>query len=214
MSGRWGNDLPSDNSTDFGSDYIAINLYDVHAAAGHGAAEIEQFITAFDDPRKKLLVTLLYDCGLRWHEASNLRWEHIELNQGYARIIGKGNKERLVLLSERLSRSLVALRKPEGYIFINQRTDMPWIHIKRAWATAEKKTGLKLNPHLLRHAHATFMLGATGDLRLVQTELGHADIKTTEIYTHISLDRLRVAQQKTASYNPPTFAETLISLPG
>lgn len=159
---------------------------------------IECFLAAFSDRRKRALVTLLYDCGLRWSEASNLHSGDVDLGQQTATLRGKGNRERYVILSERLTTALDELwprdrngGKTAGYFFANKKTGKPWGSIRRAWATAERLAKVKLNPHLLRHAYGTYLLEATGDLRLTQEGMGHSQIGATQIYTHISTSRLR-----------------------
>lgn len=162
--------------------------------------EIERFIEAFDDPRKKALVALLYDAGLRWEEGSTITWEEIDWRNAQARICGKGGKYRIALLSDRVLSLLDLFRAASGYVFANPKTGRPWSHIRRAWKTAETKAGVKLNPHLLRHAYATYTLEACGDLRAVQTALGHSDITTSEIYTHVSMRRQQQVAKMRSEY--------------
>ena len=165
--------------------------------------DIENFITALDDPIKQALAGLLYDCGLRWAEGSRLKWDDVNWQTGTFFVIGKGSRERTAYLSDRCRDLLSSSRLAAGgtlaigWVFPNPATGQPYGHQKKAWASASKKAGVRITPHLLRHAYATYTLEATGDLRAVQTELGHASIGTSEIYTQINqvrrreIDRLR-----------------------
>ncbi len=168
-------------------------------------AEIERFISALGDPRKQALAGLLYDSGLRWSEAANLRWEDVNWENGVILITGKGGRQRTAFLSRRCRGLLAPYReaagcRPTGWIFINEKTGRPWGSLKLLWARASRDVGVKITPHLLRHAFATFTLEATGDLRAVQTELGHAAIGTTEIYTHVSQVRRREITHQREEY--------------
>jgi len=156
-------------------------------------ADIERFINNFTDLNKRALVVILYDCGLRWEEALRLTWPDINWNGQSAIVTGKGNKERITYLTPRLIDLLKQIKpkKEEGNIFVNPKTGKPWNNIRKSWSTAAKAAGISLSPHKLRHAYATYTLEATGDLRAVQQSLGHTSIQTTEIYTHISLNRQR-----------------------
>lgn len=153
--------------------------------------------------RDRALLELLYAAGLRASEILSLRIEQLDLAGRSARVIGKGDKERLVLLGsaaqEALDRYLHTARpklvrsKSGGEIFLGNHgrrltTSHLWGIVKRAAQTAGLDT--RVYPHLLRHSFATHLLSGGADLRVIQELLGHASIGTTEIYTHVDEDRL------------------------
>lgn len=165
--------------------------------------------------RDKAMLELLYATGLRVSELIGLRTEQISLQQGVIRVIGKGNKERLVPVGEvaldwliiynEKSRSelLSSFYKKNSQssqcseIFVTKRGSAMsrqafWYIIKR-YALIANIASEKLSPHTLRHAFATHLLNHGADLRVVQMLLGHSDISTTQIYTHIADQRLRDA---------------------
>ncbi len=161
-----------------------------------------------DDPlgiRDRAMIAVLYASGLRVSELVGLLWRNVDARTGLLKVRGKGDKERLVPVGER---ALAAIRcylrearpllDPDGRcpeLFVSRRgTGMTrqnfWERIKR-WA---RVAGIrdKVSPHVLRHAFATHLLEHGADLRSLQAMLGHADISTTQIYTHVS--RLRLAR--------------------
>jgi integrase/recombinase XerC len=149
--------------------------------------------------RDRAILELLYASGLRVSELANLRIDQINMDVREIRVIGKGLKERLVLMGEpaavaietylRESRSLLAGKKKSEYVFIT-RFGRPLIErrvqkiIKQYAALAGINT--KLHPHTIRHTFATHLLDGGADLRVVQELLGHASLTTTQIYTHVS----------------------------
>jgi integrase/recombinase XerD len=153
--------------------------------------------------RDRALLELLYAAGLRATEILTLRIEQLDLESGSARVIGKGNKERLVLLGkaaeEAIRRYLDTARpklvrsKSGGEVFLGNHgrrltTSHLWGIVKKAAKAAGLDT--RVYPHLLRHSFATHLLSGGADLRVIQELLGHASIGTTEIYTHVDEDRL------------------------
>ena len=153
--------------------------------------------------RDKAMLELLYATGLRVTELIELTLTQINLNQGVVRVIGKGNKERLVPMGEVAQKWLIQyigsarLEILDGrvtdYIFPTRRSDSMtrqsfWHIIKRYSKLAG--IGTKLSPHTLRHAFASHMLNHGADLRVVQMLLGHSDLSTTQIYTHVAKERL------------------------
>jgi len=172
-------------------------------------ADVEALLAAPDpgDPlglRDRAMLEVLYACGLRVTELVGLTLEQINLRQGVLRTLGKGNKERLVPLGEEamhwLARYLRDARhellkgKASDVVFPSQRGDQMtrqtfWHRIKlHARAAGIAST---LSPHTLRHAFATHLLNHGADLRTVQMLLGHSDLSTTQIYTHIARARLQ-----------------------
>ena len=159
--------------------------------------------------RDKTMLEVLYATGLRVSELVGLKFEQISFRQGVVRIIGKGNKERLVPVGEEamswLEAYMVQARKKLlgerqcDYLFVTNRGDgmtrQAFWHIIKRHA---KKAGISkvLSPHTLRHAFATHLLNHGADLRVVQLLLGHADLSTTQIYTHIARERLKELHSK------------------
>lgn len=159
--------------------------------------------------RDRTMLEVLYACGLRVSELVNLKLNEINLRQGVIRIVGKGSKERLVPLGEEaiswIGRYLVETRNELLRKNLNQDIVFPsnrgsamtrqafWYRIKAHARTAgiEKK----LSPHTLRHAFATHLLNHGADLRVVQLLLGHSDLSTTQIYTHIAQQRIKELHQ-------------------
>ena len=172
-------------------------------------AEVESLLEAPDTGsdtglRDRAMLEVLYATGLRVSELVNLRLDQINLRQGVVRVTGKGNKERLVPLGEEavdwLQRYLRDARPaffrdlPDATLFPSRRSRPQtrqtfWYAIKRY----ALKAGIRkpLSPHVLRHAFATHLLNHGADLRVVQMLLGHSDISTTQIYTHIARERLK-----------------------
>lgn len=161
-------------------------------------------LSKWEGHRNRAIIEVLFSCGLRVSELINLKLSNLYLEEEYVRILGKGNKERLVPISQRAIRELsfwfddrnMMRIKPgeEDHVFLNRygshltRT-MILIMIKRQAETAGiKKT---ISPHTLRHSFATALLEGGADLRIIQALLGHESIGTTEIYTHIDTSTLR-----------------------
>lgn len=155
--------------------------------------------------RDKTMLELMYASGLRVSELVTLKTVEVSLNDGVARIIGKGGKERLVPFGEqaqnwierylRMARPALLRARIADTLFITARgsgmtRQQFWNLIKRYATTAGIRA--PLSPHTLRHAFATHLLNHGADLRVVQLLLGHADISTTQIYTHVARERLKV----------------------
>ncbi|MBE9568745.1 MAG: site-specific tyrosine recombinase XerD [Proteobacteria bacterium] len=159
--------------------------------------------------RDRAMLEVLYATGLRVSELINLQTSQVSMQQGVIRVIGKGNKERLVPVGEialewlmkyyRQSRPQLLSSKTPGHqcseIFVTKRGGAMtrqafWYMVKRYAVIAGIATE-QLSPHTLRHAFATHLLNHGADLRVVQMLLGHSDISTTQIYTHVADQRLR-----------------------
>lgn len=172
-------------------------------------AQVETLLTAPDlgNPlglRDRTMLELMYASGLRVTELVTLKTFQLGLNEGVLRVMGKGSKERLVPFGEEARQWLDRyLAEARGAILAGQQTDdlfvthrgagmtrvMFWIIVKK-WAAVAGIT-TPLSPHTLRHAFATHLLNHGADLRVVQLLLGHADISTTTIYTHVARERLK-----------------------
>ena len=156
--------------------------------------------------RDRTMLELLYATGLRVSELVSIKVDNLHLEQGYIRIVGKGNKERIVPLGETArqwietylesDRHLLSKKstlKGSGYLFLT-RLGRPMtrqgFHKNLASITRHAGIETRVSPHILRHAFATHLLERGADLRSLQLMLGHADISTTEIYTHVSKQRL------------------------
>jgi integrase/recombinase XerD len=171
--------------------------------------EVESLLAApvVSDPlgnRDRAMLEVLYATGLRVSELVNLRHGQVNINQGVIRILGKGNRERLIPLGEEAmhwltefangARSEILLERQTDYLFPTRRGDrmtrQAFWHIIKRYA---RKSGIskELSPHTLRHAFATHLLNHGADLRVVQMLLGHSDLSTTQIYTHVARERLK-----------------------
>lgn len=163
-------------------------------------------IDAFTAWRDRLVMELLYGGGLRVSELGGLNYGDIDFDSGVARVLGKGRKERLcplgriaVAVVQRFRTDYARDKGPESPVVItarHQRLPVRQVQLllKRYLALAELP--LDMTPHKLRHSYATHLLNAGADLRLVQELLGHAQLSTTQIYTHVSVARLQEVYAK------------------
>lgn len=149
--------------------------------------------------RDKSMIEMLYSCGLRVSELLNLKVKDIYFEEQYVRVMGKGSKERIVpygdkaanILEKYLSELRPILFKPEksgNFMFLNSKgTKLSrmgvWFIIKKHSEVLDKE--IEVHPHLFRHSFATHLIEGGADLRIVQELLGHSDISTTQIYTHL-----------------------------
>ena len=161
-------------------------------------------LSKWEGQRNKAIIEVLFSCGLRVSELVNLKFSDLFPEEKFVRVIGKGNKERLVPISSSalrqlelwyMDRNLMTIKPgEEDYVFLNRRghhltRTMILIMIKRqAVAAGIKKT---ISPHTLRHSFATALLKGGADLRAIQAMLGHESIGTTEVYTHLETSDLR-----------------------
>ncbi len=192
--------------------------------------EIESMIAQIDrskaeGERNKAIVETLYSCGLRVSELVDLRISHIYAKDKFIRVIGKGDKERLVPIGSFALKQInlylkhvrvhVDVKKGfEDYVFLNRRgrkltRNMVFIIIK----DLAERAGIHktISPHTFRHSFATHLVEGGADLRAVQEMLGHASIITTEIYTHLDRSYLR---SEILKYHPRNKSKRLMSVPG
>ena len=161
-------------------------------------------LSKWEGHRNRAIIEVLFSCGLRVSELVMLRLSQLYLEEGYVRVVGKGDKERLVPISTKAIKELklwfddrchMEIRRgEEDFVFLNRRgahltRTMILIMIKRL--AVEAGITKTVSPHTLRHSFATALLEGGADLRAIQAMLGHESISTTEIYTHIDMTTLR-----------------------
>lgn len=180
--------------------------------------EVELLLGAIDHStpegqRNRAMLETMYSCGLRVSEVINLQLSNLYLDVGFIRVIGKGNKERLVPIGETAAKQVKLYKdhvrsfvniKPgnEDIVFLNRRgSALSRVMVFLILKDLTIKSGIKKNihPHTLRHSFATHLVEAGADLRAVQEMMGHKSITTTEIYTHLDRTYLRQTLEK---YHP------------
>jgi integrase/recombinase XerD len=179
--------------------------------------QVERLIESIDikQPlglRDRAMVELLYASGLRISELANARLENLNFDERILRVTGKGNKMRLVPVGRNACEAIAAYlsterprlvkRRTSSEIFLSTRgTKLTTTRIWQIVKKRAKQSGLEANiyPHLLRHSFATHLLSNGADLRIIQEMLGHADISTTQIYTHVDREYLRQVHRQ---YHP------------
>ncbi|PYK06960.1 MAG: site-specific tyrosine recombinase XerD [Verrucomicrobia bacterium] len=159
--------------------------------------------------RDRAMIELLYASGLRASELANARLENLNCEERILRVTGKGNKTRIVPVGRKACEALAAYlsaerpkfvkRRSSSEIFLSERGTK--LTTARIWQIVKKHarhSGLEKNiyPHLLRHSFATHLLGNGADLRIIQEMLGHADISTTQVYTHVDQQRLKAVHRQ------------------
>ena len=176
--------------------------------------QVEQLIDSINTThplglRDRAVIELLYASGLRISELANARLENFNTDERILRVTGKGNKMRLVPVGRRACDALAAylsterpkLVKPRSSseIFLSSRgTKLTTVRLWQIVKERARHSGLEANiyPHLLRHSFATHLLGNGADLRIIQEMLGHSDISTTQVYTHVDQQRLKAVHRK------------------
>jgi integrase/recombinase XerD len=174
------------------------------------AADVDALLAAPDvsSPggiRDRALIEVLYATGLRVTELVSLRLTDIRIEQGYLQCLGKGNKQRIVPLGD-IAAGWVRRYLAEARPMMTRKRDAPWLFVSARGARRLSRGGFwqilkdygakagitaQLSPHIVRHSFATHLLERGADLRAIQTMLGHADLSTTQIYTHVIEARLR-----------------------
>ncbi len=177
--------------------------------------EITRMLSSIDlsvpeGARNKTIIELLYSCGLRVSELIDVKISNLVSQQQFLRVVGKGNKERLVPTGKRMMKHLqqfvhhyrnnhIVQKGHEDYLFLNRRgkklTRVMIFHIIKK-TVAHSGINKKISPHTLRHSFATHLIENGADLRAVQEMLGHESITTTEIYTHLDKNYIRETLRK------------------
>ena len=159
--------------------------------------------------RDRAILELLYSSGLRISELTNARLEQINLEDRFIRVTGKGNKTRLVPMGRKACEAINDYLETERRVLVRPRTGSELflsrrgqkLTRQRVWQIIKEIAELgafevRIYPHLLRHSFATHLLSNGADLRIIQELLGHADISTTQIYTHVDQNRLKIIHKK------------------
>lgn len=166
-------------------------------------SEMEKIFSQQMPLREKLMVELLYAAGLRVSELVNLDIKNINFEKGFLRCMGKGSKERLIPLGSEAINSLKKYYKERDIILKTNRTDSLAVFLNEKGARISRQEvykvisglgkiiGKHVTPHTIRHSFATHLLENGADLRVVQELLGHCDVSTTQLYTHVSKKRLK-----------------------
>jgi integrase/recombinase XerD len=176
--------------------------------------QVQQLIESIDTKvplglRNRALIELLYASGLRVSELASARLEHFSTTEGILRVTGKGNKTRVVPVGRKACEALAAYLSAERAKLVRPRSGSEIflsehgtkLTTARIWQIVKKharQSGLEVNiyPHLLRHSFATHLLSNGADLRIIQEMLGHADISTTQVYTHVDQQRLKAVHRQ------------------
>jgi len=158
--------------------------------------EIKKLIENADTNKSKLIISFLYSSGLRVSELVNLKVQDINLDERTGAVkSGKGKKDRMFIISEKLSEELkkfLSSHSSYQYLFSKEKPLTPR-NIQKIMKHTAKKAGMnkKITPHTLRHSFATHLLEAGTDIRYIQELLGHSNLNTTQIYTHVSTEELK-----------------------
>ena len=185
--------------------------------------EVNRIMQSFDDSQpqeifRHALLELMYACGLRVSEVCSLTYNRVDLDTGMVRVLGKGSKERLVPIARGSIPILIRYRDTVRPTWVKGRTQLFFVNrfgrrvtprsVELLMEQKRRELGIKkkLTPHKMRHSYATHMLQGGADLRSIQEMLGHSDIQTTEIYTHVQNRQLFDSYEK---YHPGGLDEDL-----
>lgn len=153
--------------------------------------KIKQMIEKTENLKHRLVIKLLYSSGLRLQELIDIKRKDLDFGRGLLHVRkGKGKKDRVTLISESLKLDLLKYYSDNSfkteYVFEGRNGKYTKKSVQKILDLASKKLGIKVTPHMLRHSFATHLLESGTDIRHIQKLLGHSDLKTTEIYTHVS----------------------------
>lgn len=179
-------------------------------------SEVLKMITAISNAKHRLLVETVYGCGLRVSEAAKLKKCDLLFGEGILFVRqGKGNKDRIVslpsTLSKRLEAYLILRNDNNPYVFDSSRGGhLTIMSIQKIVDRAAAKAGIikNVHPHILRHSYATHLLENGTDIRIIQRLLGHSDVRTTEMYTHVSTALIKNVKSPLDSLNMPEVCIT------
>ncbi len=159
--------------------------------------EVKNLINSVKNKKHKLIIEFLYSSGLRLSELINLKVSDLELEEkiGWVRK-GKGSKDRIFILSSKLVEELkeyLKNKKDSDFVFSGRNGKMSERNVQKIIRIAAKKAGIKkkVSPHTLRHSFATHLLESGENIRKIQELLGHSNLSTTQIYTHVSIEELK-----------------------
>lgn len=161
--------------------------------------EIKALIDSTENKKSRLMISMLYACGMRVSELTGLKIKDINFEEGIGQIRqGKGRKDRTFNIPETLASKLKKQAEKQNenkqeYLFTGSKGQLSSRNIQKIVAKSAQKAGIKksVHPHTLRHSFATHLLENNTDIRKIQELLGHADLNTTQIYTHISQEELK-----------------------
>jgi len=190
--------------------YLKLSKKSNHLPLFLNESDIETFLGSFDDQNTigmyhHTIIELMYGCGLRVSEVCTIKMNQLHLSQGFIRCIGKGNKERMIPINDHakhcLETYIQTIReewnvKKSNYVFVNHlgnNLNRQYVHKMIKDKLHELDMNDKISAHSFRHSFATHLLNGGADLRSVQELLGHSDISTTQIYTHVQTSRLKEA---------------------
>lgn len=158
--------------------------------------EVRDLIENTSSKKSKLIIKTLYSSGLRVSELVNLKWNNLNNdNTGWVRS-GKGSKDRIIIFSSKLLDELKELKNSSEYVFKGPNGPLSSKNIQLIVTNAAKKANIKktVTPHTLRHSFATHLLESGQDIRMIQELLGHSNLQTTQIYTHVSSEQKKKVQ--------------------
>ena len=154
--------------------------------------EVKQIIEKAGSSKSRLIIKMIYSTGSRVSEITNLKWKDIDEDEGICWIReGKGSKDRMTIISNQLLKELETLDDGSEYVFPGRNGKMSERNVQKIVKNAAEKTSIEkdITPHTLRHSFATHLLEDGEDIRMIQDLLGHSNLQTTQIYTHISNKR-------------------------
>jgi integrase/recombinase XerD len=196
------------------AEFIAIPRIERYLPETLNVPDVERLLASVRDTdplalRNRAVFELLYASGLRISELCNARLENIDLDEGWIRVTGKGNKTRIVPVGAKAVEAIARYLANERPTLVGPRSGAEiFLSVRgrkftraRVWQLIKQYAGIagletNVYPHLLRHSFATHLLSNGADLRVIQELLGHADISTTEIYTHVDQRRLKAVHKK------------------
>lgn len=177
-----------------GNTFTNIKTPKIHAALPSVLTkeEVKKVIDCAGTNKSRLIIQMLYSSGVRVSELVNLKWANLELDEKVAWVrSGKGSKDRMIILSESVVKSFKQIPKVSEYIFPGRNGALTTKNIQKLVKLAASHAGInkKVTPHTLRHSFATHLLENGTDIRVIQELLGHSNLQTTQIYTHVSSEQ-------------------------